>query len=65
MRAMADPADTEQAARAALCAHAAQPAEAVLRALGSGPQGLSEREASDRVRVHGPNAVGRTHAPPW
>ncbi|AWI54834.1 magnesium-translocating P-type ATPase [Aquabacterium olei] len=61
---MADPADTEQAARTALRAHAAQPAEAVLRALGSGPQGLSEREAGGRLRVHGPNAVGRTHAPP-
>jgi Mg2+-importing ATPase len=62
---MADPADTEQAARAALRAHAAQPAEATLRALGSGPQGLTENEASDRLRRHGPNAVGRSQALPW
>lgn len=65
MRRMADPADTEQAARAALRAHAAQPAEATLRALGSGPQGLTENEASDRLRRHGPNAVGRSQALPW
>lgn len=65
MRTMADLADTELAARAALRAHAAQPAEAALSALHSGPMGLSEDEAQRRLRQVGPNEVGRSHAPPW
>ena len=64
MRAMADAVDTEQAARAALRAHAARPAEAVLRALDSGPQGLSEEAVRERLRQVGPNAVGGAQTRP-
>lgn len=43
----------------------AQPAEAVLRALGSGPGGLSAEEAAARLERVGPNALPRARPVRW
>ena len=48
----------EAAARHALLAVAAQPADAALQTLDSHREGLSAEEAARRLRQHGPNAVG-------